>query len=70
MIQESGFNARKSNFDANIGIGDSNWNITSVESEFPIDIDKKLDAITTSDKYIVSNIMEMSDSIGTDLDDD
>ena len=70
MIQESGFNARKSNFDANIGIGDSNWNITLVESESPIDIDKKLDAITTSDKYIVSNIMEMSDSIGTDLDDD
>ena len=70
MIQESSFNARKSNFDANIGIGDSNWNITSVESESPIDIDKKLDAITTSDKYIVSNIMEMSDSIGTDLDDD
>ena len=70
MMQESGFNARKSNFDANIGIGDSNWNITLVESESPIDIDKKLDAITTSDKYIVSNIMEMSDSIGTDLDDD
>ena len=70
MIQESSLNARKSNFDANIGIGDSNWNITSVESESPIDIDKKLDAITTSDKYIVSNIMEMSDSIGTDLDDD
>ena len=70
MIQESGFIARKSNFDSNIGIGDSNWNITLVESESPIDIDKKLDAITTSDKYIVSNIMEMSDSIGTDLDDD
>ena len=49
MIQESSLNARKSNFDANIGIGDSNWNITSVESESPIDIDKKLDAITTSD---------------------
>ena len=70
MIQESSFNTRKSNFDANIGIGDSNWNITSVKSESPIDIDKKLDVITTSNEYIVSNIMEMSDSIGTDLDDD
>ena len=35
-----------------------------------IDRDERLDAITTSNKYIVSNLMEMSDSSGTDSDDD
>ena len=38
--------------------------------ESQIDTDKCLDAIITSDKYMVSNLMEMSDSSGTDSDDD
>lgn len=34
------------------------------------DADKRLDAIITSDKYIFSNLIKMSDSICTDSDDD
>ena len=44
--------------------------ILYVKSESQIDTDKRLDAIITStDKYIVSNSMEMSDSSVTDYDD-
>ena len=38
--------------------------------ESQIDTDKCLDAIITSHKYMVSNLMEMSDSSGTNSDDD
>ena len=44
--------------------------ILHAESESQIDIDNCLDAIATSDKYIVSNLTEMSESSGTDSDDD
>ena len=44
--------------------------ILHAEPEFQIDTDEYFDAITTSDKYIVSNLMEISDSSGTDSDDD
>ena len=44
--------------------------ILQVEMESQIDTDKCLDAIITSDKYMVSNLMEMSDSSGTDSDND
>ena len=43
--------------------------ILHVESESQIDTEKHLDATITSSKYIVSNLMEMSDSSGTDSDD-
>ena len=43
--------------------------ILHVKPESQIEADKCLDAITTSDKYIVSNLIEMSHSSGTDADD-
>ena len=44
--------------------------ILHVESESQIDTDECLDTIiTTPDKYIVSNVMEMSNSSGIDSDD-
>ena len=44
--------------------------VLHVEPESQIDTDEYLDAITTSDKYIALYLMEMSDSSGTDSDDD
>ena len=43
--------------------------ILHVKPENHLDTDKRLDVITTSSKYIASNLMEMSDSISTDSDD-
>ena len=44
--------------------------ILHAKSESQINIDERLDPIITSDEYIVSNVMKMSDSSSTDPDSD
>lgn len=44
--------------------------ILHIKLDSQIDTDECLDAINTSDRYIISDIMKMSDSSGTDSDDD
>ena len=44
--------------------------ILHIKLDSQIDTDECLDAINTSDRYIISYIMKMSDSSGTDSDDD
>ena len=48
----------------------SQTKILNVESDSQIDSGKRVHAIITSDKCIVSNLMEVSDSSSTDLSDD